>query len=94
MNPSCLEELTPTQNNQLKVSKMDIMLLADITCEGNYPKIHKSRLKLDITKIICDYQRRIQLALDQLVKSGANQIIFSYRILFWWYSVLEAARAG
>jgi hypothetical protein len=42
--PSCLEESTPTPNNQLKVSKMGYYaFVADIYGEGNYQKTHKSR---------------------------------------------------
>lgn len=72
------------------------VFIADIYGEGNYPKntaeagknagYYKENYK--------DYQRRIQLALDQLVKSGANKDnIVAIGYCFGGTGVLEMARS-
>jgi len=71
--------------------------IADIYGEGNYPKdaseagkqagLYKQNFK--------DYQKRIKLALDQLVKAGAEASdIVAIGYCFGGTGVLEAARAG
>ena len=71
--------------------------VADIYGEGNYPKDSKEAGQQAgfYKKNYKDYQRRISLALDQLIKSGANAdniVIIGY--CFGGTGVLEAARAG
>ena len=81
-----------------KLAKMGyITFIADIYGEGNYPQneaeagkqagFYKQNFK--------DYQRRISLALAQLIKSGANaDNIVAIGYCFGGTGVLEAARAG
>lgn len=74
-----------------------IVFIADIYGEGNYPKTDAEAGKIagQYKKNYADYQRRIQLALDQLVASGAdanNIAMIGY--CFGGTGVLEAARAG
>ncbi len=71
--------------------------VADIYGEGNYPSDNKSAGEKSghYKKNYVEYQRRIRLALDQLVKSGAaadNIGMIGY--CFGGTGVLEAARAG
>ncbi|HEX8270472.1 MAG TPA: dienelactone hydrolase family protein [Flavobacterium sp.] len=71
--------------------------IADIYGEGKYPKDAKEAGEQSgfYKKNYMDYQRRIQLALDQLVKAGAaanNIVIMGY--CFGGTGVLEAARGG
>lgn len=71
--------------------------VADIYGEGNYPKNTKEAGEQAgyYKKNYWDYQRRIQLALNQLIQSGAhadNIVIIGY--CFGGTGVLEAARAG
>lgn len=71
--------------------------IADIYGEGNYPKDNGEAGKQAgyYKKNYKDYQRRIQLALEQLVKSGANadnMVMIGY--CFGGTGVLEAARSG
>lgn len=73
------------------------VFIADIYGEGNYPKDNAEAGKQAgyYKKNINDYQRRISLALEQLVKSGANKdntVIIGY--CFGGTGALEAARAG
>jgi len=70
--------------------------IADIYGEGNYPKNAEEAGKMAgyYKKNITDYQRRIKLALDQLIKSGANPeniVVIGY--CFGGTGALEAARA-
>ncbi|PXY46126.1 dienelactone hydrolase family protein [Flavobacterium hydrophilum] len=73
------------------------VFIADIYGEGNYPKntaeagkqagFYKNNYQA--------YQKRIQLALDQLIKSGANtDNIVAIGYCFGGTGVLEAARGG
>lgn len=71
--------------------------IADIYGEGNYPTNSKEAgqqagfYKNNVT----DYHRRIQLALEQLVKNGANKdniVVIGY--CFGGTGAIEAARAG
>ena len=71
--------------------------VADIYGEGNYPTNTKEagaqagKYKTNVA----DYQRRIQLALDQLIKAGANKdkiVVIGY--CFGGTGALEAARGG
>lgn len=71
--------------------------IADIYGEGNYPKSNaEAGEKAGFYKKNRDqYRRRIRLALDQLIQSGANKdqiVIIGY--CFGGTGVLEAARAG
>jgi dienelactone hydrolase len=71
--------------------------IADIYGEGNYPKDNSEAGKQAgyYKKNYKDYQKRISLALDQLVKAGANAdniAVIGY--CFGGTGVLEAARAG
>ncbi|RZJ24495.1 MAG: dienelactone hydrolase family protein, partial [Flavobacterium sp.] len=71
--------------------------VADIYGEGNYPKDASQAGERAgfYKKNYADYQRRIRLALDQLIKSGANAdniVMIGY--CFGGTGVLEAARAG
>lgn len=73
------------------------VFIADIYGEGNYPKDNTEAGKQAgyYKKNYKDYQRRISLALEQLIKSGANKdnvVIIGY--CFGGTGVLEAARAG
>jgi dienelactone hydrolase len=73
------------------------VFIADIYGEGNYPKDNAEAGKQAgyYKKNIEDYQRRIALALDQLVKSGAakdNIAVIGY--CFGGTGALEAARSG
>jgi len=73
------------------------VFIADIYGEGNYPKDNAAAGQQSghYKKNHKDYQRRIALALDQLVKSGAakdNVAMIGY--CFGGTGVLEAARAG
>lgn len=81
-----------------KLSKMGYYaFVADIYGEGNYPTNTDQAGQQSgfYKKNYLDYQRRIQLALDQLVKVGANPdniVVIGY--CFGGTGVLEAARAG
>ncbi|MBP4141881.1 dienelactone hydrolase family protein [Flavobacterium sp. P4023] len=71
--------------------------IADIYGEGNYPtNTQEAGKQAGFYKAnVTDYQRRIQLALDQLVKSGANAdniVVIGY--CFGGTGALEVARAG
>jgi len=71
--------------------------VADIYGEGNYPTTTQEAGKQAgfYKNNVADYQRRIQLALDQLVKAGANPdniVVIGY--CFGGTGVLEAVRAG
>jgi dienelactone hydrolase len=71
--------------------------IADIYGEGNYPKNSTEAGKQAgfYKNNVADYHRRIQLALDQLLKSGANKdkiVVIGY--CFGGTGALEAARAG
>jgi dienelactone hydrolase len=71
--------------------------IADIYGEGNYPKSPKDAgTQAGYYKShIPDYQRRIQLALDQLIKGGADSsdiVVIGY--CFGGTGALEAARNG
>lgn len=73
------------------------VFIADIYGEGKYPKDSKQAGQQAgfYKKNYTDYQRRIRLALDQLVQSGANAdniVIIGY--CFGGTGALEAARAG
>lgn len=79
-----------------KLSKMGYYaFVADIYGEGNYPTNTQEAGKMAgfYKSNIADYQRRIQLALDQLVKAGANPdkiVVIGY--CFGGTGALEAAR--
>ena len=81
-----------------KLSKMGYYtFVADIYGEGNYPTNTQEAGKQAgfYKNNIADYHRRIQLALDQLIKSGANPdniVVIGY--CFGGTGALEAARAG
>ncbi len=71
--------------------------IADIYGEGNYPKDNAEAGKISgqYKKDFIAYQKRINLALDQLVAAGANKdkiVIIGY--CFGGTGALEAARAG
>ena len=71
--------------------------IADIYGEGNYPKNSSEAGKKAgyYKNNVGDYHRRIQLALDQLIKSGANKdkiVVIGY--CFGGTGALEAARVG
>lgn len=74
-----------------------ITFVADIYGEGNYPKDNKEAGAKSgyYKKNITEYQHRIQLALQQLIKAGAdsnNIVVIGY--CFGGTGALEAARAG
>lgn len=72
-------------------------LVADIYGEGNYPKTPAEAGEQSgyYKKNYGDYQRRIDLALQQLVKSGASaDNIVAIGYCFGGTGVLEAARGG
>ena len=74
-----------------------IALVADIYGVGNYPKDSKAAGELSgyYKKNYTEYQRRIKLALDQLIKAGANpNNIVAIGYCFGGTGVLEAARGG
>lgn len=81
-----------------KLSEMGYYtFIADIYGEGNYPKDGNEAGKQAgyYKKNIADYQRRISLALAQLIKAGANPdniVVIGY--CFGGTGALEAARAG
>jgi len=88
-------------HSKQSAEKLSIMgyyaFVADIYGEGNYPTTTKEAEKQAsfYKNNVADYQRRIQLALDQLVKSGANPdniVVIGY--CFGGTGVLESARAG
>ncbi len=89
---------THAKQSAEKLSKMGYYaFVGDIYGEGNYPKNTQEAGKQAgyYKNSVGDYQRRIQLALDQLVKSGANPdniVVIGY--CFGGTGVLEAARAG
>jgi dienelactone hydrolase len=71
--------------------------IADIYGEGNYPTNSKEAGAQagKYKNNVADYQRRIQLALDQLIKAGANKdkiVVIGY--CFGGTGALEAARGG
>lgn len=71
--------------------------IADIYGEGNYPATPQDAGEKSgyYKKNFKDYQKRIQLALDQLIKAGANAdniVVIGY--CFGGTGALEAARAG
>lgn len=71
--------------------------IADIYGEGNYPTNSKEAGQQAgfYKNNVADYHRRIQLALDQLVKNGANKDnIFVIGYCFGGTGAIEAARAG
>lgn len=71
------------------------VFIADIYGEGNYPKNTSDAGKQAgfYKKNYESYQKRIQLALDQLIKSGANEDnIVAIGYCFGGTGVLEAAR--
>lgn len=71
------------------------VFIADIYGEGNYPKNTSEAGKQAgfYKKNYESYQKRIQLALDQLIKSGANEDnIVAIGYCFGGTGVLEAAR--
>ena len=80
-----------------KLSKMGYhAFIADIYGEGNYPTNTQEAGKMSgyYKSNYEDYQRRIQLALDQLIRSGANPdniVVIGY--CFGGTGALEAARA-
>jgi len=86
------------KNVAQKLSAMGYyVFIADIYGEGNYPKDNSEAGKQAgyYKKNYKDYQRRISLALDQLVKSGANKDnVAMIGYCFGGTGVLEAARAG
>jgi dienelactone hydrolase len=79
-----------------KLSKLGYtVFIADIYGEGNYPKNTSEAGKQAgfYKKDYKAYQKRIQLALDQLIKSGANaDNIVAIGYCFGGTGVLEAAR--
>jgi dienelactone hydrolase len=81
-----------------KLSKMGYYaFIADIYGEGNYPtNTQEAGKQASFYKNnVVDYQRRIQLALNQLIKAGANpDNIVAIGYCFGGTGVLEAARAG
>ena len=89
---------THAKQSAEKLSKMGYYaFVADIYGEGNYPTNTQEAGKQAgyYKNNVADYQRRIQLALDQLVKAGANPnniVVIGY--CFGGTGVLEAARAG
>jgi dienelactone hydrolase len=89
---------THSKQSAEKLSKMGYYaFVADIYGEGNYPtNTQEAGKQASFYKTnFADYQRRIQLALDQLVKAGANPdniVVIGY--CFGGTGVLEAARAG
>jgi dienelactone hydrolase len=89
---------THSKQSAEKLSNMGYYaFIADIYGEGNYPTTTQEAGKQAgfYKNNIADYQRRIQLALDQLVKSGANPdniVVIGY--CFGGTGALEAARAG
>jgi len=89
---------THAKDSAEKLSKMGYYaFIADIYGEGNYPKTTEDAGKQAgfYKKNIAAYQKRISLALDQLIKSGANPdniVIIGY--CFGGTGALEAARAG
>lgn len=73
------------------------VFIADIYGEGNYPKDNAAAGKMagQYKANVIAYQKRINLALDQLVMAGANKektAIIGY--CFGGTGALEAARAG
>lgn len=71
--------------------------IADIYGEGNYPTNTQEAAKQSgyYKSNVKEYHKRIQLALEQLIKSGANpDNIVTVGYCFGGTGVLEAARAG
>lgn len=71
--------------------------IADIYGEGNYPKSPQEAGKQAgyYKQNYAEYQKRIQLALDQLIKSGAKaENVAAIGFCFGGGGVLEMARAG
>jgi len=71
--------------------------IADIYGEGNYPTNSKEAGQQAgfYKNNVADYHRRIQLALDQLIKNGANKnniVVIGY--CFGGTGAIEVARAG
>lgn len=89
---------THAKQSAEQLSKMGYYaFVADIYGEGNYPtNTQEAGKQAGFYKTtVTDYQRRIQLALDQLVKAGANPeniVVIGY--CFGGTGVLESARAG
>ncbi len=85
------------KESALKLSKMGYTsFIADIYGEGNYPKNTQEAGKQAgfYKSNVTDYQRRISLAFNELVKAGANPdniIVIGY--CFGGTGVLEAARS-
>lgn len=88
-------------HSKQSAEKLSIMgyyaFVADIYGEGNYPTTTQEAGKQAgfYKNNVGDYQRRIQLALNQLVKAGANPnniVVIGY--CFGGTGALEAARAG
>ena len=81
-----------------KLSKLGYTaFIADIYGEGNYPKDANEAGKQAgyYKKSFTEYQKRIALALDQLILAGANKdkiVVIGY--CFGGTGALEAARAG
>jgi len=81
-----------------KLSEMGYnAFIADIYGEGNYPKNIEDAGKQAgfYKKNVANYQKRIMLALEQLIKADANPdniVVIGY--CFGGTGVLEAARAG
>lgn len=74
-----------------------IVFIADIYGEGNYPKNPSEAGKIagQYKKDFTSYQRRIQLALDQLIKLGAaKDNVAAIGYCFGGGGVLEMARSG
>jgi dienelactone hydrolase len=71
------------------------VFIADIYGEGNYPKntAEAGKIAGHYKANVKEYQKRIQLALDQLIQSGANaDNIVAIGYCFGGTGVLEAAR--
>lgn len=89
------------ENSKSSAEKLSALgyytFIADIYGEGNYPKDGKSAGEQSsyYKKNIAEYQKRIQLALNELVKAGAdpaNIVVIGY--CFGGTGALEAARAN
>ena len=89
---------THAKQSAEKLSSMGYYaFVADIYGEGNYPTTTQEAGKQAgfYKNNVANYQKRIQLALDQLIKAGANPeniVVIGY--CFGGTGALEAARAG